>query len=177
MRRALGVALGLVLFSTAPSSRAQSPLPTPQDAAAGTAAISGMVSDAVTGRPISGASISVVARGPGVEAGPLRRPSVLTDARGRFVLVDLSPAAQYQLIASHAGYRLGEYEGPRSAGAGGPAGAACRSISATASGCVTRTSGCGVPVRSVGGESAVPASIAIALADGETKVQDLRVGE
>jgi Carboxypeptidase regulatory-like domain len=81
-----------------------------QAAAPRTAAISGIVSDAVTGRPIAGASVSVRASQAGVQDTPFPSP-VLTDARGRFVFLDLPTPRRYSLFASRPGYQGGEYEG------------------------------------------------------------------
>jgi hypothetical protein len=62
---------------------------------------------------MAGASVSLLAIEPGVE--PIRRPSVLTDARGRFVFVNLSSTPRYTLVATHPGYAVGDYENPERA--------------------------------------------------------------
>jgi hypothetical protein len=77
------------------------PLPT-----TGTGAISGVVTDATSGRPIAGAvvSLSITGRGP---VG--RPPRMVTDARGRFVFRDLPAASDYVLNASRFGYANSGY--------------------------------------------------------------------
>lgn len=88
--------------------------PAPQDPPTGTAAISGVVTDAATGRTIAGASVSlygIIPDGP-TNAPLLRLPSVLTDSRGRFVFVNLSSKPRYTLAASRAGYAVGSFRDP-----------------------------------------------------------------
>lgn len=72
----------------------------------GTGAISGVVTDGVTGRPIAGAVVyaGITARGASGSAG-----GQITDARGRFVFVDLPAHDQYFLNASRFGYVNGGY--------------------------------------------------------------------
>ena len=113
MRRILPPALGLVLLTFGPIYGDQTATPPPQPT--GTAAISGVVTDAVTGRPIAGASmfLSGAIRAPdGRALSPIQRPQLLTDARGRFVFVDLPATHQYTVFASRSGYSVGEYEVP-----------------------------------------------------------------
>jgi hypothetical protein len=118
MRRSLraGLLSAVALLPTASLSGLTGPSapPAPQSADAGTAAISGVVTDAVTGRPIAGASVSIFGIIPGAPANaqPPRPPAVLTDARGRFVFVNLSSTPRYTLIATRAGYALGNFESP-----------------------------------------------------------------
>ena len=72
---------------------------------AGTAALSGVVADAVTGRPVAGAAVILSNLDKATDA---RR--VLTDSRGRFVFLDLPASAAYYLGAERLGYaytRLG----------------------------------------------------------------------
>jgi hypothetical protein len=69
-------------------------------------AISGLVTDGLTGRPIAGAVVYVGITGKGA-VGPVSRQ--LTDAKGRFVFVDLAAHDQYFLNASRFGYVNGGY--------------------------------------------------------------------
>jgi hypothetical protein len=117
MRRILPSTLGLVSLTTA--LVAQGP-PTPPLESTGTAAISGVVTDAVTGRPIAGANVFLTgmvrtANGRPIEGSILQLPRMLTDAHGRFVFVNLPATHEYSLFASRAGYDAGEYEGPATA--------------------------------------------------------------
>ena len=109
MRPILNAALAAALLTTGPTG-AQSPPPS-QAALTGTAAISGVVTDAATGRPLAGASVSLQSSDPGGITRVVPRPSMLTDARGRFVLVDLPSGTSYTLWASRTGYEVGRYEG------------------------------------------------------------------
>ena len=90
-----GQALPPMLPGTGP------PLP-----ATGTGAISGVVTDAVTGRPIAGAVVSLSIQGRGAVG---RVPRMVTDGRGRFVFRDLPAATDYVLNASRFGYANGGY--------------------------------------------------------------------
>lgn len=65
-------------------------------------AISGMVVDATTGAPIAGATVSLTMRRPGALF-PTEVGGVLTDARGRFVFVELEPAETYRARVSKIG--------------------------------------------------------------------------
>jgi hypothetical protein len=107
MRRLVWIALAVTLLASRPLSSAQSPVPTVQSPAsqtpAATGAISGVVTDAATGRPIAGASVSVFVNVPAARRPPAP-PSVLTDVRGRFVLVDLAGGQMYEVGASRSGY-------------------------------------------------------------------------
>jgi hypothetical protein len=88
------VAVSLVALTAGPS---QQPAPVP-------GAIAGVVIDAVTGKPVAGARVSlrhVDALGAG--------PRILTDARGRFVFAGLSPANDYFLDAARFGYANTRY--------------------------------------------------------------------
>jgi protocatechuate 3,4-dioxygenase beta subunit len=114
MHRTLCAALltGVALIATGRFSGAvgQSVPPAPQTGDTGTAAISGVVSDAVTGRPIAGASVALYGRRPDApQQAPQTWPFVVTDARGRFVFVNLSPTLRYLLRASRSGYSGGTY--------------------------------------------------------------------
>ena len=72
----------------------------------GTAALSGVVTDATTGQPIAGAvvSLSSVARG-----SFLRTPRMTTDSKGRFVFVSLPGGDDYVVTATTFGYASGGY--------------------------------------------------------------------
>lgn len=72
----------------------------------GTSAISGVVTDGLTGRPIAGAVVYVGITGRGA-AGRVSRQ--LTDRKGRFVFTDLPAHDQYFLNASGFGYVNGGY--------------------------------------------------------------------
>jgi len=70
----------------------------------GTAAISGVVTDYASGRPIAGAVALLRAPAP---AGGARQQ--VTDATGRFVFDELPASTQYSLEASKPGYVTGRY--------------------------------------------------------------------
>jgi hypothetical protein len=72
------------------------------EAPKGTGAISGVVTDATTGRPIEGAivSLGVTTGGPVI----LTLPRVVTDPKGRFLFRDLAPSTKYYIRAAHVGY-------------------------------------------------------------------------
>jgi hypothetical protein len=82
------------------------------DAPKGTAAISGVVIDATTGRPVEGAivGLGVTTGGPII----LTLPRVMTDPKGRFLFRDLAPSTKYYIRASGIGYA------PSRFGAAGP---------------------------------------------------------
>src|SRR5687767_12766876 len=98
--RQLGVLIaclaGATLFgATGQVSPAGPPRPAAQaGATTGTGAISGVVVDALTGRPLSGASVSLGRL-------DVQRPSprMLTDSKGRFIFHNLPPSAEYFLDA------------------------------------------------------------------------------
>lgn len=115
MRRALGIVLGIVLLATGLIHSSQSAPPATQAAQTGTAAISGVVSDGLTGQPIAGARVTIYPVDPASPGGALARPAVLTDARGRFVFVNL-PAARYNMFSEHVGHNVGGYEGAATPG-------------------------------------------------------------
>ncbi|MEI6246135.1 MAG: carboxypeptidase regulatory-like domain-containing protein, partial [Acidobacteriota bacterium] len=82
------------------------------EAPKGTAAISGVVTDATTGKPIEGAMVSL-----GVTTGGsiiLTLPRVTTDPKGRFLFRDLAPSTKYYIRAARVGYA------PARFGAAGP---------------------------------------------------------
>ena len=72
----------------------------------GTGAISGTVVDALTGRPLAGAVVYVGITGRGA-VGQISRQ--LTDAKGRFVFVNLPAHDQFFINASRFGYENGGY--------------------------------------------------------------------
>ena len=79
------------------------PAPPPAPAR-GSSAISGIVIDGVTRRPIAGAQV-LLSGGP---AGGLR-PRQMTDEAGRFIFTQLPAAADFALSASHPDYLFGQY--------------------------------------------------------------------
>jgi hypothetical protein len=71
----------------------------------GTGALNGTVVDAVTGKPVAGALVSLISAG-----GPaVRPPRQLTDAQGRFLFAPLPAGQNYQLTAGKLGYFDGGY--------------------------------------------------------------------
>ena len=83
------------------------------EAPKGTAAISGVVTDATTGRPIEGAIVGL-----GVTTGGqiiYTLPRMTTDPKGRFLFRDLAPSTKYYIRASHVGYAPARFgaSGPR----------------------------------------------------------------
>src|SRR5215470_710802 len=77
-----------------------------QAPSSGTAAVSGVVVDVASGRPLEGAIVMLVRRGSGPLA-PSQR--MVTDAQGRFVFKDLPAAGGYALSATRFGYLSGDY--------------------------------------------------------------------
>jgi hypothetical protein len=73
-----------------------------------TAAISGVVVDASTGRPLAGAVVSLA----GVGRGGIAVPRTLSDADGRFVFSRLPPGEAYAVAAARRGYLQGRYGQP-----------------------------------------------------------------
>ena len=84
---------GLVLFLMSAALQGQAPTAPP-------AAISGVVTDAVTNQPVPGAFVEL-RRAQAGTSGPQR---VTTDSKGRFVFIGVEPAAGYSLGAGGAGY-------------------------------------------------------------------------
>jgi hypothetical protein len=97
------VAFAFVLGSTAPAA-AQSGQPA--------GAISGVVADATSKRPLGGVIVTlrVEVRGPATQlrAGPVG--STITDEKGRFLFRFLPPSADYYVVASRWGYFDGGYD-------------------------------------------------------------------
>ena len=75
-------------------------VPPSQTQRAFNAALSGVVVDALTGAPLSGALLAISASASGATRGPTR---TLTDEKGRFAFPELSSGA-YSLQASRTGY-------------------------------------------------------------------------
>jgi hypothetical protein len=99
VRRSFGVGLvvlGLVAGRVA--ARQQAPPP----AAPATAAISGVVIDGATGKPIGGARVTFWSN-----VDPSNIHSMLTDPQGRFVFLRLPPSSGCNVIASKSGYADG----------------------------------------------------------------------
>lgn len=86
----------------AADARQRSGGPPMLEAPKGTAAISGVVIDATTGRPVEGAMVSlgVTTGGPII----LTLPRVMTDPKGRFLFRDLAPSTKYYIRAARVGY-------------------------------------------------------------------------
>jgi hypothetical protein len=99
--RQLLAALGIVLLAAGYLS-GQTSQPA-QTTAAGTAALSGVVSDTETGAPMAGVSVQLDA----VDQNQITRRYAVTDTRGRYVFVNLPSTPQYNLSASYAGYQGG----------------------------------------------------------------------
>jgi hypothetical protein len=94
-------------------ARQRSSGPPVLEAPPGTGAISGVVTDATTGRPIEGALVSL-----GVTTGGsiiLTLPRVVTDPKGRFLFRDLAPSTKYYIRAARVGYAPARFgsSGPR----------------------------------------------------------------
>lgn len=107
------VIAALVAGSLSAEARQRSGGPPLLEAPKGTAAISGVVTDATTGRPIEGAIVGL-----GVTTGGsiiLTLPRVTTDPKGRFLFRDLAPSTKYYIRASRVGYAPARFgaSGPR----------------------------------------------------------------
>jgi uncharacterized protein (DUF2141 family) len=92
----------LVAGTLIADARQRSTGPPVLEAPKGTGAISGVVTDATTGRPIEGAMVSL-----GVTTGGsiiLTLPRVMTDPKGRFLFSALAPSTKYYIRAAHVGY-------------------------------------------------------------------------
>jgi hypothetical protein len=89
-----------------PGSPRPVPVPGPAPPTEGTGAISGVISDGETHRPIAGALVYLGIQG----RGPVGRMSrQITDAKGRFVFVNLPPSDLFFMNAGKAGYNDGHY--------------------------------------------------------------------
>lgn len=113
MRMLSFVLAALLVGSAAAEARQRSGGPAVLEAPKGTAAISGVVTDATTGRPVEGAIVGL-----GVTTGGqiiLTLPRTVTDSKGRFLFRDLAPSTKYYLRASAVGYAPSRFgaSGPR----------------------------------------------------------------
>jgi hypothetical protein len=112
MRMLVLVMAAFMAGSLVAEARQRSSGPPVLEAPKGTGAISGIVTDATTGRPIEGAMVSlgVTTGGPII----LTLPRVVTDPKGRFLFRDLAPSTKYYVRAARVGYA------PARFGASGP---------------------------------------------------------
>src|SRR6187551_2182478 len=113
MRMLALVMAALMAGSLVAEARQRSAGPAVLEAPKGTGAISGVVTDATTGRPIEGAIVGL-----GVTTGGsiiLTLPRVVTDPKGRFLFRDLAPSTKYYIRAAHVGYAPARFgaSGPR----------------------------------------------------------------
>src|SRR5688572_18357600 len=99
----------LLGFSLAIAIEAQTPPSDPR-----TGLIVGQVIDGDSGKPISGAIVSL-----GAAAGPPQAPRVLTGSDGRFVFRDL-PRGSFPIVATKPGYAEGAYGRRRPGGPSRP---------------------------------------------------------
>lgn len=97
---AVALATGVAAFATSARS-AEQVRPSPQTSVTGTGAISGIVVDEATGRPLAGAIVAFASMSRGRNTVPIRPQA--TDAQGRFIFTDL-PASDYTVLASRIGY-------------------------------------------------------------------------
>jgi hypothetical protein len=119
VRRAFGVGLvvlGLVvlvgLIGGRVAARQQAPPPA-APATSATGAISGVVIDGATGKPIGGATVSFESL-----VNPSNLHSMLTDPQGRFVFLRLPPSSDCLVFVSKSGYARGNFT--RGSGGLGP---------------------------------------------------------
>ena len=102
VRRAFGfglIVLGLVAGRVAAGQQVQPP------AAPATGAISGVVMDGATGKPIGGATVTFMSNdGPSSNL-----HSMLTDPQGRFVFLRLPPSSDCEVFVSKSGYAQGGF--------------------------------------------------------------------
>lgn len=95
----LCIAVGVMVSAVALGAQDRVPV--------GTGAISGVVTDGATGRPIAGALVNLAGAIPG-GTGP--GPRQLTDARGRFIFTHLPAFENYTLAAAKPGYFDASYK-------------------------------------------------------------------
>lgn len=98
----LGSFLAVSLHAQSP---AQSPPATPQEPPPATGAISGVVVDGTTGEVIEDANVTISGTG----TTGMFQTRQFTDAKGRFVFVNLKPGLDYALTADVPGYFSGAY--------------------------------------------------------------------
>src|SRR5688572_24261616 len=120
------ILLVVALTLSANFQRGQGPAPVAPQSPTGTGAISGVVLDLDSQKPLAGAVVQisgapgpVPGASPGIAARPARQ---ITDEQGRFVFTRLPGNASYQVSAAKLGYFDGYY-GYRSAAATNFAGA------------------------------------------------------
>jgi len=105
MRRALVLlVVGLLALTAFPPDGLLRAAPSAQSARPVTGAISGVVTDAMTGAPVAGARVSLARTGVNSE-----RQRALTDVKGRFVFADLPAAPDYFLDGVAHGYASTRY--------------------------------------------------------------------
>jgi hypothetical protein len=112
---AFAVAIALTASSTAVPAAGQQGTPSPAlpeiriatagSRTTGTSAISGVVVDATTSRPVPGAVVILS----NLDSSVATRPHALTDSRGRFVFMDLPASDSYYLGARRFGYAYTRY--------------------------------------------------------------------
>ena len=105
--------LAAVLWALLAQAPAQNPAQPPAPPPA-TSAISGVVIDGATGEAIENASVSIEGTG----SKGLQQTRQITDAKGRFVFVNLLPAQDYMLSAALPGYFSSSFT--RGTGVGAP---------------------------------------------------------
>jgi hypothetical protein len=97
--------VGTTIVAVAHGQTSSAP-PTQAAEAAGSAAVSGTVTDAVSGRPLAGAIVSLR-----LTTGPARARNQrqVTDERGRFVFRDLPPGSGVAVVVTRLGYEEGGF--------------------------------------------------------------------
>lgn len=111
--RLIPFVLAALLAGSVPAyARQRSGGPPLLEAPKGSAAISGVVVDATTGRPVENAMVSLGVTTGGTIIQSL--PRVMTDPKGRFLFRDLAPSTKYYIRAARVGYAPSRY------GASGP---------------------------------------------------------
>ena len=101
------IILAAVLGPMGAAPHARQAGPAPQQQAAGTGAISGTVSDGVTGRPLP--AVIVALRAPSTGTPLARIVRVVTDEQGRFVMRNLPAGEGYTISSTRLGYVDGAY--------------------------------------------------------------------
>lgn len=114
----LVLALACVAFVGSLATHAQAQGPPPAvPMIAGTGAITGIVVDVTSGRPIGGATVRLDDRRTGMRSATRQQ---VTTPKGRFAFVDLPPVETYFLTVSKGGYLDGGYGRPDPRGASAP---------------------------------------------------------
>ncbi len=106
--RRVGIGMFIILLAfevRAQQTRVVSPPqpPTQAQTSTGTAAITGAVTDTVSGRPVAGAIVTLEERQPGSPL-PIRSYVQVTTPTGRFAFVDLPASETYFLTSAKPGY-------------------------------------------------------------------------